>query len=94
MKPMRSLTPVLPQPAEATGFVEPLSDLPIECERDYGTARGYFEFPDFFCNSVVPGPNRTYRFLCPEQFGDFILPYFGTVSDDLPHARLIRKNAV
>ena len=55
--------------SEASGYVESLSDLPLEYERDYGTATGYAEIPDIFDDPVVLGPRGANGSLSTEEFG-------------------------
>ena len=74
---------------ELSGYAESQSGLPIEYERDYGTARGNAEVPDIFDNPVVFSPLRRDGLLAPEESSDFIVSYAGTAGDDLPHPLLV-----
>ena len=43
---------------EASGYVASLSDLPLEYERDYGTAKRDVEITNVVDNPVIFGPRR------------------------------------
>ena len=76
---------------EASGYVVSLSDLPLEYERDYGTARGDCEISNIFDNPIVFGPVGVNGSLSAEQFGDFVLSYVRASGDDLTHSLLVRE---
>ena len=67
---------------EASGYVEPQSDLPLEYERDYGTARRNVEVPDIFDNPLLFSPQSIYSPLSTEKLLDFINSYPRAFSDD------------
>ena len=79
---------------QASGYVASLSDLPLEYERDYGTARRDGEIPNIFDNPVIFSPRRIDSGLGTEQLGDDFLADFGAARDDLSHSLLISKEAV
>ena len=58
---------------ELSGYVESQSGLPLEYERDYGTARRDVEVPDIFNNPVVFSPSRRDGLLASEELRDFIV---------------------
>ena len=70
---------------EMFGYAEPLSGLPIEYERDYGTAWGYTEIPDIFDHPVVFSPGTIDSFLSSEEFSDGLIVNVGSTGDDAPH---------
>ena len=79
---------------EASGYVKPLSGLPLEYERDYGTARRNTEVPDIFDNPVIFSPRSIDSRLRTEELGYFILSDIRATGDDLPHSFLVREEAV
>ena len=79
---------------EASGYIESLSDLPLEYERSYGTAKRALEIPDIFDNVVVSGSISINGSLRTERFGDLILSYIGASGNGLPHSFLVRWKAV
>ena len=78
----------------ASGYVGSLSDLPLEYERNYGTARRDGEVLDIFDNPVVFSPWSIDSGLSSKQIGDLGLIDFRATGDNLPHSFLIRQEAV
>ena len=71
-----------------------LSGLPLEYERDYGTAVRYLNVLDFVDDSASESVVDIFRLSLPEQLFDFGSAKFRAVSDDRADALLVVQNSV
>ena len=71
---------------EPHGYVESLSNLPIEYERMYGSAIGNGKALDIMDDSFVLGPRGIDGLLNTEQVGDLGIFESGPLGDDPPHS--------